>query len=70
MVLPQDDLSNLQHKKVNEKMKKDTGKWCEYHKIPWHNTNECLSKQSLMVEMKVSESKADSDFDSNLEGGK
>jgi hypothetical protein len=51
-------------------MKKDMGKWCEYHKSPWHNTDECLSKQSLVVEMKASESEVDSDSESNTEGGK
>jgi hypothetical protein len=33
---PRDNNSKPQHKKGNEKMKKDMGKWCEYHKIPWH----------------------------------
>jgi hypothetical protein len=51
-------------------MKKDMGKWCEYHKIPWHNTEECRSKQSLMVDLKAFESKVDSDSESNPEGGK
>jgi hypothetical protein len=46
--LPQNNSSKMQHKKGNEKTKKDTGKWCEYHKIPWHNTDECHSKQSLV----------------------
>jgi hypothetical protein len=50
-------------------MKKDMGKWCEYHKIPWHNTEECRSKQSLVAELKASESEADSDSESNPRGG-
>jgi hypothetical protein len=65
-----DTQSKMQHKKGNEKSKKDTGKWCEYHKIPWHNTEECRSKKSLVVKMKSSESEVDSDSESNLEGGK
>jgi hypothetical protein len=67
---PQDNTSKLQHKKGNEKTKKDTGKWCEYHKSPWHNTDECRSKQSLVDELKDYESEANSDSESNLEGGK
>jgi len=51
-------------------MKKDTGKWCEYHKIPWHNTEECRSKNSLVVELKASKSEADSEYESNPESGK
>jgi hypothetical protein len=64
----QDNQSKLQHKKGNEKMKKDMGKWCEYHKIPCHNTEECHSKQSLMAELKVSESEVNFDSESNPEG--
>jgi hypothetical protein len=37
---------------------------------PWHNTQECCSKQSLMDELKSSELEADYDFESNPEGGK
>jgi len=39
--------SKPQEKKGHKKMKKDTEKWSEFHKIPWHNTDECCSKQSL-----------------------
>jgi hypothetical protein len=46
------------------------GKWCEYRKIPWNNTEECFSKQSVVVEMKYFESEVDSEFESNPEGGK
>jgi hypothetical protein len=52
------------------KSKKDVGKWCKFHKIPWHNTNECLSRQSLLVEMKSSELDANSDSDSEPNNGK
>jgi hypothetical protein len=51
-------------------MKKDTRKWCEYHKSPWHNIDECCSKKFLVDEMKDSESEVDSDSEPNPEGGK
>jgi hypothetical protein len=51
-------------------MKKDIGKWCEYHKIHWHKAEEFFSKKSLVVELKASDSEADSDSKSNIEGGK
>jgi hypothetical protein len=54
-------------RRVNGKTKKDTGKWCNFHKIPWHNTDECCSKQSLVVELKETElsPNLDSDSDNN-----
>jgi hypothetical protein len=41
---PPENQSKPQEKKGHEKMKKDTGKWCDFHNIPWHNTDECRSK--------------------------
>jgi hypothetical protein len=40
----QDNQSKLQAKKDTGKTKKDTGKWCNFHKIPWHNIDDCRSK--------------------------
>jgi hypothetical protein len=36
--------SKTQEKKGHGKTKKDTEKWCDFHKIPWHNTDEYHSK--------------------------
>jgi hypothetical protein len=67
---PQDNHPKPPTKKGNGKSKKDTGKWCEFHKIPWHNTDECHSKQSLLAEMKSPGSDVDSDSDSEPEKGR
>jgi hypothetical protein len=55
----------MKAKKDTKKTKKDIGKWCNFHKIPWHNTVDCRSKQSLVAKVKASES--DVDFDSEPE---
>ena len=48
-------------KKCHRKMK-DMEKWCDFHKIPWHNTNECHSKQSLVAEINDKESNPDLEY--------
>jgi hypothetical protein len=65
---PSENQSKPQEKKGNRKMKKDTGKWCDFHKIPWHNTDECRSKQSLVAEIKDKEPNPDSESDSKNNG--
>jgi hypothetical protein len=46
----------MQEKKDTRKTKKDNGKWCDFHKSPWHNTVDFHPKQSLVAELKASES--------------
>jgi hypothetical protein len=60
--------SKLQENKGHEKTKRDTGKWCDFHKIPWQNTDECFSKQSLVAEIKYKEPNPDSESDSENTG--
>jgi hypothetical protein len=60
----QENQSNQQANKDTKKKKKDTEKWCDFHKIPWHNTNEFRSKKYLVAEVKNSESDAGSNSES------
>jgi hypothetical protein len=60
--------SKTQEKKGHEKTKKDTEKWCDFHKIPWHNTDECHSKWSLVAEIKYKEPNPDSESYSKNNG--
>ena len=57
-MVAQDNLPKPQAKNNTAKPKKDTGKWCE-----------CRAKQSLVAEMRVSESDACSDFESEPDKG-
>jgi hypothetical protein len=41
---------------------------CDFHRSPWHNTNECRSKQSLVAEIKDRELNPDSESDSKNNG--
>jgi hypothetical protein len=61
----QDNQSKPQAKKDTRKTNKDTGKWCDFHESPWHNTTDYRSKQLLVAEVKASES--DADYDSEPE---
>jgi hypothetical protein len=38
-------------------------KWRNFQKIPWHNTDECHSKQSMVTEVKDKESNPNSESD-------
>ena len=50
-------------------LKKDMGKWCEFHNSPTHSTNECRAKQSLVAKLKTPKSDACSDLELELDKG-
>ena len=50
-----DNQSKPQAKKDTRKEKKDTKKWCNFHKSPWHNTVDYRSKKSVVAEVKAFE---------------
>ena len=47
---------------------KDTGKWCDFQKIPWHTTDECLSKLSFLAKIKDNDLNPHSESDSDNTG--
>jgi hypothetical protein len=49
-------------------MNKDTGKWFDFHKIPWHNNNKCHQKQSFLVEIKEKDFNPDLESDKEING--
>jgi hypothetical protein len=65
----QDNLPKTQENNNTAKPKKDTGKWCEFHKSSTHNTSEYWAKQSLVAEMRASKSDACSKTKSEPEKG-
>ena len=65
----QENFPKIQAKRNTVKPKKEAGKWCEFHKIPTHNTSECQAKQSLVAEIKASELDAYTDTKSKPEKG-
>ena len=65
----QENFPKPQAKSNTAKPKKEAGKWCEFHKSPTHNTSECRAKQSLVAEIKASESDAYSDTKSEPKKG-
>jgi hypothetical protein len=66
----QDNQSKPQEMKDTRKTRKDTRKWCNFHKSPWHNTVDCRSNKSLVVKVKASESNEGYDSEPEPERGR
>lgn len=66
---PLSNPSKLQENKGTRKMKKDTRRWCEFHKIPWHKTDEYYTKKSLLAKLKALESELGFNSDLDLDKG-
>ena len=67
--MAQDNLPKPQEKNNTTKPKRDTRKWSEFHKSSTHNTSECQAKQSVVAELKASESDVGSESESELDKG-
>ena len=65
----QDKFPKLQAKNNTAKLKKEVGKWCEFHKRPTHNTSECQAKPSLVDKIKNSKSDAYFEIESEPKKG-